>query len=432
MPKSPKHQQQHPARRRTGASRRPARVALTGPLAGALAGALLLAGCGGSGARSDPTSTPTPESAPRATTSPPSQGGASDPSTPPSSGGSPAGSSRLTGSLLTADVLVSSTKPLPAGMVAGIRSVHGVAAAMPLSLASMSVNGRTLTVAAVDPAQYRRFTPSETAEADAVWSRVAEGEVAVDVQVPRKLVGRHDRLRLGTSATDPVVHVGAFAPLTKSFQAVVDTRRGRQVGMPTSNALLVSTGAFTPSALTAKLEKVIDGRANMTILALELDVHAVQTAVLTGGSVASAVGAFSYLPRPDGTINQDPAWVSTYIRTETVPLLGEVTCNKALFPQLRAALGEVVRSGLAGEIHRDQYGGCYVPRFINHDPADGLSLHSWGIAVDLNVPENQRGTAGHMDPRIVAIFQRWGFAWGGLWRFTDPMHFEMNRVVHPG
>jgi hypothetical protein len=47
------------------------------------------------------------------------------------------------------------------------------------------------------------------------------------------------------------------------------------------------------------------------------------------------------------------------------------------------------------------------------------------------VPGNQRGTAGEMDRSVVAIFKKWGFAWGGDWHYTDPMHFEMNALVNP-
>ncbi|MFL6693147.1 MAG: M15 family metallopeptidase, partial [Ramlibacter sp.] len=68
-------------------------------------------------------------------------------------------------------------------------------------------------------------------------------------------------------------------------------------------------------------------------------------------------------------------------------------------------------------------------RYIAYDPAKGLSLHTWGIAIDLNVPENQRGTVGRMNRQVVQIFKRWGFAWGGDWHYTDPMHFELAKVV---
>lgn len=149
----------------------------------------------------------------------------------------------------------------------------------------------------------------------------------------------------------------------------------------------------------------------------------------TGGSVAAAVGTFSYRWFEDGTVAPDPAWVADNIRYGEVPILGTVRCHKAMLPQLRGALREVVSRGLADKILPEQYAGCYYPRFIGRDPAKGLSLHSWGIAVDLNVPGNQRGTLGDIDRDVVAIFKKWGFAWGGDWRWTDPMHFELAQLV---
>ncbi|HJR38976.1 MAG TPA: M15 family metallopeptidase [Nocardioidaceae bacterium] len=147
------------------------------------------------------------------------------------------------------------------------------------------------------------------------------------------------------------------------------------------------------------------------------------------GSLAGAVGTFSYRYFADGTVAPDPAWVSANITTDSVPLLGTVTCHRVMLPQLRAALQEVVDRGLAAEIHPGEFGGCYVPRFIERNPSRGLSLHTWGIAVDLNVPGNQRGTVGEISREVVAIFQRWGFAWGGDWAYTDPMHFELAALV---
>jgi hypothetical protein len=155
----------------------------------------------------------------------------------------------------------------------------------------------------------------------------------------------------------------------------------------------------------------------------------VQEPLATGGSVARAVGTFSYRWFADGSVAPDPAWVAANIRTESVPILGNVTCHRVMLPQLRGALREVVARGLASEIHPDEYGGCYVPRFIGRDPSKGLSLHTWGIAVDLNVPGNLRGVPGEIDRDVVAIFKKWGFAWGGDWAWTDPMHFELAQLV---
>ena len=121
--------------------------------------------------------------------------------------------------------------------------------------------------------------------------------------------------------------------------------------------------------------------------------------------------------------------MTSHISTETMPIIGSMTCNTRMFPQLRAALDEIVADGLESAIHPQQYGGCYVPRFIAGTTT--LSNHAFGLAFDVNVPENQRGTVGQISRQVVAIFQKWGFTWGGTWHYTDPMRFELNRIVKP-
>ena len=410
-----------------------------GAAAVAVAALVLLAAC--SGARSDETRQavdPTDASSAAASSS-----AAGSPSADPSTVGPGATAAAdqdfsvpdpgpFDDTLLTADVLITSTETIPASVRRRISHLRGVQQAMSFSLASLSSNGRTLTIASVDPGEYRRFTRVEVARADEVWSRVAGGEVAVDPSVGKKLEEPKGYLTLGTQKNAPEVHIGAYAPMVKSISAVVARPRGDQMGMPHANALLVSTGKLTPSVLTGKMKRIIGKHATLQVLALEFDVDIPQTAVLTGTTAADAVGSFSYTARPDGRIVPDARWVAANIRTEKVPLLGAVTCHKVMLPQLRSALEEIISRGLADKIHPDEYAGCYYPRYIGYDPAKGLSLHSWGIAVDLNVPGNQRGTAGQMDRQVVQIFKKWGFAWGGDWNYTDPMHFELASIVKPG
>ncbi len=147
-------------------------------------------------------------------------------------------------------------------------------------------------------------------------------------------------------------------------------------------------------------------------------------ATLTGGRAAEAFGAFSYRTAADGTVEPDADWVRENIRTAELPVVGRVTCHRVMLERLRGALAEVEASRLAGTL--TTYDGCYVPRFIASDPARPLSLHTWGVAVDLDAATNQRGVAGTMHPQVVEIFKRWGFRWGGDWRHTDPMHFELG------
>jgi hypothetical protein len=226
------------------------------------------------------------------------------------------------------------------------------------------------------------------------------------------------------------VHVAAYASLPPLVDVVLNQRWGAALGMPRANALVVSLDAGAdPAAVAEALRQRLPRHVEVQRLTSAARVTGPQTAYLTGGSVAQAAGSFTYRLAADGGVTVDPRWVATHIATEEVPILGRVTCHRVMLPQLRAALTEVVRAGLADRIHPGEYGGCFHPRFIAEDPAKGLSLHSWGIAIDLNVPGNQRGTAGELDREVVAIFKRWGFAWGGDWAYTDPMHLELAALV---
>jgi D-alanyl-D-alanine carboxypeptidase len=52
------------------------------------------------------------------------------------------------------------------------------------------------------------------------------------------------------------------------------------------------------------------------------------------------------------------------------------------------------------------------------------SNHAYGAAIDINAPENPYGSTPTMNRRVVKIFERWGFDWGGNFLIPDGMHFE--------
>lgn len=137
-------------------------------------------------------------------------------------------------------------------------------------------------------------------------------------------------------------------------------------------------------------------------------------------------GEFAARPTADGFLSMDRAWVKSHITTATVPILGQVQCNRALIPQLRGALEEIERAGLAHLIDPGDYAGCFSGRFVNRNPEAGISHHAWGVALDINVSSNPFGGTPHQDPQVVEIFERWGFTWGGQWLVPDGMHFEFR------
>jgi hypothetical protein len=373
--------------------------------------------------------------------------GAADPTSPasPTSAGGNAGGGpatldpayaveppgRRTERTTVADVLISSQDTLDPGLVERISAIDGVEAVTTISLANVPMENKVYNLAAVDAGSYRLFTGD--ADFQEAWDRVAAGEVAVAQDLAQQVPADEQQFLRLSKETAGTVHIGAWVRQPEQIDLVVNEKRGEALGMVPDNALLVFTGSTAPEALRDPLKQVVGDSASVqnldAVARFGLDPDAFESAVLVG-DFADAVGVFTYTPAGGGRITPDPAWVASHIVTETVPILGSVTCNKYLMPQLKAALAEVVTRGLADEINPGEYAGCYYPRYIAGSTT--LSNHSFGLALDLNVPGNQRGTVGEMNREVVAIFKYWGFAWGGDWGYTDPMHFELSQLKQPG
>jgi hypothetical protein len=345
----------------------------------------------------------------------------------------PAPGPRQPGVLAPADLMVVSGSSLTPEQVSAVSDTKGVTSVEVISLSESVVENQSLRVAAVDPATYRTFTRQETADFQEAWDRLAGGELALKKRLQtRAPLSETGYLKLGAAADAPSVHVGAYIDQQPLIDAVVNETWIDTLGMTPDNAMLVRTGDTAPAGVRDAVEKVLGKGASVQLADLAtrrgLDPSAIQVAVVTG-SVADAVGVYKYSLLGGGRIAPEQSWVSEHIATETVPILGSVTCNKVIFPQLKAALQEVVDRGLESAIHPEQYAGCYYPRFIAGSST--LSNHAFGLALDLNAVENGRGTAGRLPRGVIEAFQRWGFTWGGDWKYTDPMHFEMNSIVSP-
>lgn len=328
--------------------------------------------------------------------------------------------------------LARSDKPLNERAVERIASTEGVAVAAPMTMRRVAVEGPVgrvrLRVASVEPLEFRSVAPPSTRDAEFVWISLIVGR-AVPTFDAAGTLGLDGSGEIAIDGT-PGFKVGAFAdnavPNIADILVNNGTERTLNLGRPT--LVLVGAGSgVTIESLGRDLRKRLPGVRFERLIAGDT-VPAQQT----GGAPApvgyiegGVIGGMSFEILPNGFIRPDPAWVSANIATASVPILGEVTCHRLLIPRLERALADVADAGLAGEIRPGDYGGCYVPRFIDRDPGKSLSKHAFGLAVDLNVSTNQLGSSGDMDPRIVEIFARYGFAWGGYWSRPDPMHFEL-------
>ncbi len=138
--------------------------------------------------------------------------------------------------------------------------------------------------------------------------------------------------------------------------------------------------------------------------------------------VEKVFGKFTYKDltgNPPGRIQIDAKWLAANIVTTQIPVLGTVQCHRLLVPVFVNVFKDLQAQGLAQGL---KYWGCFVPRHKGWDASQDLSVHAWGIALDLNADTNAAGTEGNLDPRVIRIFAEHGFYWGG--NFGDPMHFQ--------
>ena len=145
--------------------------------------------------------------------------------------------------------------------------------------------------------------------------------------------------------------------------------------------------------------------------------------VLPTALVKEMFGDFQIKERDGVWITTEPEWREENIQNKRMPILGITRCHRLMWEPLEGALNQILEEGLEEYLIIEEWkssGGCYAPRRINRFDAGGsISRHAWGIAIDIN-------TKSSYPPRIVEIFNDWGFAWGGTWTSPDEMHFELR------
>ncbi|MGH2731352.1 MAG: M15 family metallopeptidase [Actinomycetota bacterium] len=311
------------------------------------------------------------------------------------------------------------------------RRVPGVTAAARISISNFTavVDGGAseLSLAAVDPREFRPLAPERTSRAEFVWQGLSQGEIILAHEEQGRLgVDLGSRLALEGPAGRGDVRIGGLAangaPNLAGGMVALDRARVLGSGPPT--LLLVGVRPGQPGGSVRKALSRLPG-------AKTEPVGGAGRAFLSGRAAGRALGSFRYMPGPNGTISPDRSWVSKNIATRKVPILGTVTCHRMMLPQLEGALREFQRAGLAHLVNVGDYhyqGGCYVPRF-KRGSSTSLSMHAWGLAIDVNVATNPAGARPRQDPRLVAIFERWGFRWGGRWSPPDGHHFELASLL---
>ena len=203
------------------------------------------------------------------------------------------------------------------------------------------------------------------------------------------------------------------------FEAVVNKEVGYQLGINRNIQAIIWDNKVTENHFVELYKNIEYKRLRVTFK----DAKPNKNWVLPTALVKKYFGDFQ-IKEKDGTwIIVEPEWRNANIERKNMPIIGRATCNKIMWEPLLGALNQVMEEGLQNTLSKDEFqksGGCFAPRRINRFNAGGaISRHAWGIAIDINVKSGYH-------PRVVEIFNNWGFAWGGTWTSHDEMHFELR------
>ncbi len=217
------------------------------------------------------------------------------------------------------------------------------------------------------------------------------------------------------------IEVGEIVPDAELgwFEAVVNKEVGYQLGINRNIQAIIWDNKVSENHFVELYKNIEYKQLRVTFK----DAKPNKNWVLPTALVKKYFGDFQ-IKEKDGTwIIVEPAWRNANIERKNMPIIGRTTCNKIMWEPLLGALNQVMEEGLQNTLSKDEFqksGGCYAPRRINRFNAGGaISRHAWGIAIDINVKSGYH-------PRVVQIFNQWGFAWGGTWTSPDEMHFELR------
>ncbi len=99
-------------------------------------------------------------------------------------------------------------------------------------------------------------------------------------------------------------------------------------------------------------------------------------------------------------------------------------CNKIMIAPLIQAFSNLIDRGFVKELKT--WDGCFNVR--KKRGLTSMSLHSWGIAIDVNAAWNGLNKEPQLSAGFVKCFTDAGFDWGGVWTRKDGMHFQLRSI----
>lgn len=99
----------------------------------------------------------------------------------------------------------------------------------------------------------------------------------------------------------------------------------------------------------------------------------------------------------------------------------KIYCNKDMVKPLECAFENLIKTGCVKELKTQD--GVFNIRLTT--AGKDQSLHSQGVALDLNAAQNGYNKPTTLSKEFVECFKKAGFDQGGNWNIKDGMHFQL-------
>lgn len=113
--------------------------------------------------------------------------------------------------------------------------------------------------------------------------------------------------------------------------------------------------------------------------------------------------------------------VPTELEVGVIPK--RIYCNRDMVKPLSQAFKNLITTGFVKELKT--WDGCFCIR--KKKAGTTMSLHSWGVAIDVNAAWNGFNKPPILSTGFVKCFTDAGFDWGGVWDVPDGMHFQLKK-----
>jgi hypothetical protein len=114
--------------------------------------------------------------------------------------------------------------------------------------------------------------------------------------------------------------------------------------------------------------------------------------------------------------------VPTHLEIGVIPK--KLYCNKLIVAPLIQAFTNLIDRKFVKELKT--FDGCFNVR--RKRGLTSMSLHSWGVAIDVNAAWNGLNKTPQLSAGFVKCFTDAGFDWGGTWTRKDGMHFQLKSI----